>query len=290
MMQTQAGAVPVTAQDWNELWKARQTLRTSPHDAAYWDRRAPSFGQKDTPDAYAREFLDLAGVQPGEAVLDMGCGTGNLSVPLGRAGHRVLAADFSPVMLERLQENLEADHITSVEPLLLSWEDDWAAAGVQPGGFDVCVASRSIATDDLRGALMKLTGAARRRVCITLATGVSPRIDGALMAQLGIQVPQTMDAAYAIAILSAEGFRPQLTYIRTTRQDAFATFEDGMGHFTAMADAALAEAAQAPPRAEALGRLEAWLRENLVPCGDGVRLRHPRAVDWAFIWWDTSFC
>ena len=40
---------------------------------------------------------------------------------------------------------------------------------------DVAIASRSIATADLRDALLRLTEVARRRVCITLATGSPPR-------------------------------------------------------------------------------------------------------------------
>ena len=35
-------------------------------------------------------------------VFDMGCGTGALAVPLGLAGHKVVAADFSRGMLDRM--------------------------------------------------------------------------------------------------------------------------------------------------------------------------------------------
>ena len=278
--------MPTTAQDWNELWKARQTLRISPRDAAYWDKRAQTFGHKDTPDSYARRFLSLAEMQPDETVFDMGCGTGNLAVLLGQSGHTVLAADFSQVMLDKLEENLREAQVDSVEAMRLSWEDDWAAAGLGPDSFDVCMASRSIATDDLRSALLKLTAVARRRVCITLASGVSPRVDGRLMGRLGIQVPQSMDAVYALAILSDEGYLPKLTYINTKRNDRFASFDEAMEHFTGMVDMAMRDAITAPDRDEALRRLRVWLDDNVLPDGDGLTVRNPRDVDWAFVWWD----
>ncbi|MCA2218284.1 SAM-dependent methyltransferase [Jidongwangia harbinensis] len=42
-----------------------------------------------------------AGLAPGTAVLDLGCGQGRLSVPLARAGCRVTALDSSPELLSR---------------------------------------------------------------------------------------------------------------------------------------------------------------------------------------------
>ena len=77
-------------------------------------------------------FLELARILPGETVFDMGCGTGALSVPLGQAGHTVVAADFSAGMLGVLREELDAHGVTSVFPKQMSWEDDWAACGVGP--------------------------------------------------------------------------------------------------------------------------------------------------------------
>ena len=54
--------------------------------------------------AYREKALDLAGLKPGEAVLDIGCGTGTLAIAakrrVGPAG-RVYGIDASPQMLAR---------------------------------------------------------------------------------------------------------------------------------------------------------------------------------------------
>lgn len=278
--------IPTDAEGWNDAWKARQLTREAPHDASFWDERAKSFTSKDAPGSYTDRFLQLADVQPGETVFDMGCGTGNLSLPLGEAGHEVCAADFSPAMLDRLREELRQRSITCVRPMQLSWDDDWATHGIEPQSFDVCLASRSIATADLGEALGKLTAVARRRACITLATGISPRIDEAMLRDIGVAAAPNYDFIYAIAILHARGFLPELRYIHTERRDAFDSFDEALRRCSRMVEAVLG--ADSPERTRALERLRAWLDANLTEQDGALTLKRPRNVVWAFISWDRS--
>lgn len=151
----------LTATDWNEEWKELQKVRRHADDAAFWDKRSATFTTKDAPNLYVEKFLEYAEIRPGETVFDMGCGTGALAVPLGEAGHKVVAADFSQGMLDQMQARLNEAGVRTVFPKLMSWEDNWPAFGVREGMTDVAVASRSIATADLRDALLRLTEVAR---------------------------------------------------------------------------------------------------------------------------------
>ena len=56
-------------------------------------------------------------------------------------------------------------------------EHDWANYGLEEGSVDVAVASRSVITHDLEDSLKKLSAVARERACVTVCTGVSPRVD-----------------------------------------------------------------------------------------------------------------
>lgn len=287
----------LSTRNWNEEWKELQKARRHADDAAYWDKRSATFGTKDAPNPYVERFLELAGIRPGETVFDMGCGTGALSVPLGKAGHSVVAADFSAGMLGVMQQELDAAGVTSVKPVQMSWEDDWEAHGVGPASADVCLASRSMAVADLEEALLRLSDVARRRVCITLATGSSPRTDERILHAIGLQSVLGRDYLYAFNILAARGIKAEVSYIESGRHDTFASVDAAYEDFARMVEDSAAYVPERE-RAAALSRLRPWLEDHLVaneraglPDRKGVpegalRLAEPRKVTWAFLAWD----
>lgn len=288
----------LSTHNWNEEWKELQKARRQADNAAHWDERSKTFGISDAPNAYVRAFLERARIEPGETVFDMGCGTGALSLPLGQAGHKVIAADFSAGMLGVLEEEIAKRGITTVFPKQMSWEDDWPAQGVCPGMVDVCVASRSIATADIKDSLLRLTDVARRRVCITLATGSSPRTDERVLAAIGLQSALGRDYLYAFNILANEGLMPEVSYIESTRSDSFDSANHAYQELARMVEDSTGAFVPEASRRAALERLRDWLDANLVEnerAGEAdakgktakrLRLREPRSVTWAFISWN----
>jgi ubiquinone/menaquinone biosynthesis C-methylase UbiE len=63
-------------------------------NAAFYERYRLSY-----PDRLIRRVAALAGLVAGDAVLDLGTGTGMLAIPLARLGFRVTALDPEPAML-----------------------------------------------------------------------------------------------------------------------------------------------------------------------------------------------
>jgi len=60
----------------------------------------------------AEEFIARLALRPGESVLDVACGTGNLAIPAARAGARVTGIDIAPNLIAEAQ--LEARRVGCV--------------------------------------------------------------------------------------------------------------------------------------------------------------------------------
>jgi ubiquinone/menaquinone biosynthesis C-methylase UbiE len=65
--------------------------------------------------------LKAAGLQPGQEVLEVGCGPGFFTIPaaktVGREGS-ILALDVNPLAVAHVQQKIEAQHVTNARTVL----------------------------------------------------------------------------------------------------------------------------------------------------------------------------
>ncbi|MGH9110452.1 MAG: class I SAM-dependent methyltransferase [Acidimicrobiales bacterium] len=81
-----------------------------------WDRRAGSWDEHGVValSSVIAAILQHATVSNGSVVVDLGCGTGALSLPLAARGATVIAVDLSRVMVERLEAKAATANLTTV--------------------------------------------------------------------------------------------------------------------------------------------------------------------------------
>lgn len=84
--------------------------------------------------------LEAADVSPGAQVVDLGCGTGQISLPLALRGAQVLAVDVSSAMVRRLQSEARRRGASSLEALALPIEE----LVLPPGSVDLVVSSYAL--------------------------------------------------------------------------------------------------------------------------------------------------
>lgn len=249
----------------------------------YWNMRAETFGKACGKNRYAELFVEKLDLSGGESVFDMGCATGTLAIPLAQAGCQVTACDFSPKMIECLVARC-AEEGVSVDAKVMAWEDDWDSFGIGENSFDVAIASRSIASQDLEACLSKLERIARERAAISVPATPVPAFDPKLCQALGRDVPRRRHDAEAFSALCERGRIPQVSYIPAPRPMGFADW--GIAVFE------LRKLAGKEPLDERQERLfEEYAREHFERRSeDGVVryvLDYPLTVQWAFISWDV---
>lgn len=102
-----------------------------PQHAAAYDETFSRFRGDPTP---ANElFLDALGVQAGQTLIDLGCGTGDLAIQAAKRGAVVYAVDVSVAMLEVAKKKAEAagvDTIAFCRGGFLTYEHQGAPADV----------------------------------------------------------------------------------------------------------------------------------------------------------------
>jgi SAM-dependent methyltransferase len=86
-------------------------------------------------EAEALGAVSLAGCEPGALILDLPCGYGRHSIPLARAGYRVLGADRSPTMLAEAGRKLGGPR--DQDPALV--RADYRAMPFREGTFDAAL-------------------------------------------------------------------------------------------------------------------------------------------------------
>ncbi len=270
-------AIDVGLIDWNRVWQARNSLRSSPkRGVEFWDGRAASFAEARAETSYADRCLSIMNPQADWTVLDMGCGGGTLAIPLARSVSSVTAVDVSREMLAVVRARCEDEGIGNVTTLQGRWEDDWARLGI--GIYDVAIASRSMVGEDLRASVLKLDRAARKGVYIVTVVGDGP-YDRRLFDAIGRPLNSGADYIYHYNMLYQMGILANVAFIEESRNRAYDRPEKAYASVRWMfgeLDSTEEE------------RLRAYVREHLVIREGCWSFSYDMIIRWAVMWWEKE--
>ena len=275
----------------------------SPHTASinrdsadYWNKRAATFTRYATED-YELWLMDLLSPAPGNTILDMGCATGTLAVPLARAGHHVHACDFAEAMLTILDQRAAAENLP-ITSHLLAWDEDWSQAGLGENSVDCAFASRSLMSDHTLSRISKLDATARVKAAVVVPNSLPPSSDPRLLTYLGRKAKHPSTVPEVLRALRYLGRIPVTATTNTYRPMRFNSFDE--------ARADLRRLARPEPFTAREHRLfDAYARDHFIEVpavqpksglpedhSDSPQtqwvLNYPLPVVWTFIGWRTD--
>ena len=264
--------------DWNEIINNKKASKPEPVRSGpeFWNRRAPSFAEHAGKTFYPDSFINIMNPEPSWTVLDMGCGGGTLAIPLSGKVKHITAVDFSEKMIEILCVEASRCGIKNIETIKASWTDNWAECGI--GKFDVAIASRSLAVDDVKSALDKLNKAARKRVIISTDVGDGP-FDRRMFEAVGRERTESIDYIYFYNLLYQMGIHANITFINVDDSKTFESHAEACESMRWMF--------QDMTRGEDV-LLKKYLAVHLVKENGRLHLDYKKTSRWAVIWWDKE--
>lgn len=125
-----------------------------------WDNIATGFDEFVTPLTIplAEDGLDRAGLRQGMRFLDVGAGSGALSIPAARLSAQVLATDISPALIERLDARAREEGLSNLEGRVM----DGQALELEDDTFDISGSQNGVSLfPDLKRGLRELVRVTR---------------------------------------------------------------------------------------------------------------------------------
>ena len=118
------------------------TRSAARHQRNVWSRRVASWDQHGSAGLtkVTAAVIEAAAVTPGTQVVDLGCGNGQIGLPLALRGAEVLAVDVSPAMIRSIQTEAWRQGAHTLQGLALPIED----LMLPPESVDLVVSSYAL--------------------------------------------------------------------------------------------------------------------------------------------------
>ncbi|MFC1743727.1 methyltransferase domain-containing protein [Candidatus Riflebacteria bacterium] len=198
--------------DFNRLFQDEKEDSTFPRKTeGDWDAVAEKFNKGWVePGHYVNNFIARMDLSACESLLDVGCGSGALAIPLAQKLKTVYCLDFSYKMLELLKQNAKAKKIDNLKTFKKEWKDSWE----EIPEVDIVIASRSTGPGciDMAKAMQKLNQMAKKRVYLTYLVG-GFFVDKTILDYIGRKQKAHPDYIYVVNILYQMGINARVDFI-----------------------------------------------------------------------------
>jgi FkbM family methyltransferase len=131
----------------------------------YWEKHVNNFVLNTTQMAdLTKKQLNRLQFSKEYSVLEVGSGTGRITIPIAKRAKRVTAVEPTQGMLRLLKENAQKEKVNNIDFINKSWEE--IAVGEDVSIHDIAFASFSLFMKDIETGIKNLDAVAKKRVYI----------------------------------------------------------------------------------------------------------------------------
>ena len=263
--------------DWNELWNnALQKLPKK--NSRSWDNVAPKFKNQRGKNDYPKKLLEKIKLDADDTVLDIGCGSGIITIPLAQKARKVTALDISRKMLQLLEENAVEECLTNINPVNRRLEDVLLTRDIEP--HDVVVASRSLnGVYNIKQMLEEINKIAKKYVYITLWGANNIKFGNEISKIIGREFHEHPTYIYAYNILYELGIYANIEILEYDNSSYYSSIDESVESFKW-------KIGNLNQNEEDI--LRNYLAEKMVKTDDSKFKFPNNKPDWALIWWKKN--
>jgi FkbM family methyltransferase len=264
--------------NWSQLRQVMllSTRRIDFCSVSYWDTQAKTFNENTVQmQDLTQKQLNRLILSPECTVLDVGAGTGRITIPLAKYAKHVTALEPSTNMMALLKVNAQKENVKNIQYLNTCIEDI-DATDIE--SHDIVLSSFSLLMLDVEKALLKMDALARKTVYIFVSASkwMDEEMRNIVYGE-GFSSLDVPDHIYVLNILQELGIFANIEILDFQSQQSYNDLDDAVAK--TMQQYSILATKQ--------DELKVYLAKILVPSSNG-KLCLYRKKKAAMIWWTKS--
>lgn len=164
--------------DWNQTWNDEIILtgRCRLNDGFFWNAKAAENSRAPFTSELTHRQIALTGPSADKNILEIGPGTGRLTIPLAQHSSSVTVVDPSSAMLEHLRKRAAEAGIENIFYRNMRWEE--LQTNMLPERPDIILASYALFMTDIACQLKRMNDLATEKVILFVAG--EPRVSSGI--------------------------------------------------------------------------------------------------------------
>ena len=219
--------------DWENMWKtqAGHILHTGEEAAAFWDKRSETYEKNVSQSTYTDELARRLQLSPDYSVLDVGGGSGLMSVPIAQKVRHVTVLDISNGMLNLLRSKTESQGISNISLINKNWYEIDVKSEIEP--HDIVLASRFLPMGNkLRASLENMTAVANKYCYITWRAQSFDSIDAESCRLLGKKYTPYPEYPVISNCLYQIGIKADIEIFESRSNTYFRDLDEAVGFYS----------------------------------------------------------